>query len=54
MRDAAALVTCVLPDDTINATVFTDSGRSFAVYGVSRWRSDADTYWTLTEGDEHG
>lgn len=46
---APALVTFVLPDGRVNATVFTDSGRSFPVYNVP---SDptADIRWERTSG----
>lgn len=57
MPDASpAIVTRVLPGSLINATVFTDSGRTFPVYGVPALLIPGTTapHWTLTEGEQHG
>jgi hypothetical protein len=53
-----AIVTRVLPDGTVNATVFTDSGRTFPVYnlpvGDAAWSVTGAPHWINTEGDQDG
>lgn len=50
---SAAIVTRVLPGRRINATVFLDSGRTFAVYSISSRIPGVDVFWDWTEGDSH-
>jgi hypothetical protein len=54
-KSAPALVTLVLPDTKVNATVFVDSGRTFPVYGLPYFVDGTDGIgWDYTEGDLNG